>query len=169
MTGGAPIVLVDTNVWLDNYLADRPHAAQSRAFIVQARNAGVQLVYPVHCLNDVFVLIQAHLKRAAREKGALAESDVAAIREIAWACIENMREFATAVGADESDAWKACKYRRLTNDLEDNFVLAAAERATVDFLVTNDKRLLHKSTVNAYTPEDATLVLSLSQPICNMC
>ena len=162
MMGEAPIALVDTNVWLDNYLADRPYAEQSRAFIVQARNVGVQLAYPVHCLNDIFILIQAHLKRAAKKRGELSESDGVAIREIAWGCIENMREFAIAVGADESDAWKACKYRRLTNDLEDNFVLAAAERASASFLVTNDRRLLRKSTVNAYTPEDAVLALKVS-------
>ena len=139
MMGQNPIVVVDTNVWLDNYLADRPHAARSREFVLQARKRGVQLAYPVHCLNDIFLLIQAHLKRLARENGELSDADALAIREIAWACIENMREFATAVGADEADAWKACKYRRLTNDLEDNFVLAAAERASADFLVTNDQ------------------------------
>lgn len=159
----SPIAIVDTNVWLDNYLADRPHAKESRAFIIQARESGVQLTYPVHCLNDIYLLIQSHLKRATRKQGEMSDSDAIAIRDIAWACIENMREFATAVGADESDAWKACKYRRLTNDLEDNFVLAAAERIPADFLVTNDQALLRKSTVNAYTPEDATLVLQMSQ------
>ena len=159
MTRENPIALVDTNVWLDNFLPDRPNASQSRTFIMQARAEGVQLVYPVHCLKDVFFIIQAHLKQLAREQGQLSEGDILAIREIAWACIGNMREFATAIGADESDAWKACKYRLLTNDLEDSFVLAAAERVPVDFLVTNDQRLLRKSTVNAYTPEDALLVL----------
>ena len=159
MTRENPIALVDTNIWLDNYLPDRPNAAQSRAFIMQARAEGVQLTYPVHCLKDVFFIIQAHLKQLARDKSQLKDADGLAIQEIAWACIENMRELATAIGADESDAWKACKYRLLTNDLEDSFVLAAAERVPVDFLVTNDQRLLRKSTVNAYTPEDALLVL----------
>ena len=159
MTRENPIALVDTNIWLDNYLPDRPNAAQSRAFIMQARAEGVQLTYPVHCLKDVFFIIQAHLKQLARDKSQLKDADNLAIQEIAWACVENMRELATAIGADESDAWKACKYRLLTNDLEDSFVLAAAERVPVDFLVTNDHRLLRKSTVNAYTPEDALLVL----------
>ena len=154
-----PIALVDTNVWLDNFLPDRPNTSQSRAFIMQARTEGVQLAYPVHCLKDIFFIIQAHLKQLAREQDQLSEADGLAIQEIAWACIENLREFATAIGADESDVWKACKYRLLTNDLEDSFVLAAAERVPVDFLVTNDQRLLRKSTVNAYTPEDALLVL----------
>jgi hypothetical protein len=59
------------------------------------------------------------------------------------------------VGADESDAWKACKYRSLSNDLEGNFVLAAAERGHVDALVTWDKSLLRAATVPAFAPADA--------------
>lgn len=152
-------MLVDTNVWLDNYLSDRPNAAASRQFLDYARTCNAQFLYPVHCLNDFFLLIQSHLKRKTRELYELTEQDVLAIREIAWSCMENLRESATAVGADESDAWRACKYRALTNDLEDNFLLAAAERATVDFIVTNDKSLIRKATVNAYTPIDAMLAM----------
>lgn len=159
MSREQPIALVDTNVWLDNYLVDRPGSTASRAFLDEARKQGVQLVYPVHCLSAFFLLVQAHLKRIVREQGELSESDALAIREIAWSCVENLRALAVAVGADESDAWKSCKYRSLTNDLEDNLVLAAAERVPVDFLVTNDRGLLGKSTVNAYTPEDAALML----------
>lgn len=157
-----PIALLDTNIWLDNYLPGRPRSLVSRSFISRARERGVQLAYAVHCLNDVFLIIQHQLKRDARERGeTLSAGDSAAIREVAWACAENMRSFSTAIGADESDAWKACKYRSLTGDLEDNFVLAAAERVPVDFIVTNDKRLLQKATVNAYTSEDALKVITL--------
>ena len=155
------IALVDTNVLLDNYLPDRPHAHMSREFLDYARAHEVQLVYPVHALSDFFLLLQQHLKRRVREKGVLSDQDALAIQEIAWACVDSLRESATAVGADESDAWRACKYRSLTNDLEDNMVLAAAERAQVDFLVTNDKDLIRKSTVNAYTPEDALKALQV--------
>lgn len=157
-----PIVLLDTNIWIDNYLADRPSADESRRFIAEARQNGFQLTYAVHCLNDVFLIIQQHLKHDARVQGReLSNGDVEAIREVAWACVENMRALATAIGADESDAWRACRYRSLTGDLEDNFVLAAAERVPVDFIVTNDKQLLKKSTVNAYRPEDALTVMAL--------
>lgn len=159
MSRETPIVLVDTNVLLDNYLSDRPQARLSQAFLDYARARGVQLVYPIHALSDFFGLVQSHLKRNVRQEGGVSEQDALAIREIAWACVESLRESATAVGADESDAWRACKYRSLTNDLEDNLVLAAAERAQVDFIVTKDKALIRKSTVNAYTPEDALQAL----------
>lgn len=159
MKKASSLIVVDTNIWLDNYLGARPGSKTSRAFIVEARNSNYQLAYPVHAAPDIFYLLQVNLKRKAREEGALTEGDALAIRELAWACIENMREFAVAVGADESDVWRACKYRRLGNDLEDNMVMAAAERAQARFIVTNDRELIRKATVATYTPEDALAYL----------
>ena len=158
-----PIALVDTNVWLDNYLGQRPHSGESRHFIDLAREYDVQLAYAIHSLHDFFFVMQSELKRSMASAGVVTQSNALAARESAWACIESLRSLATAIGADESDAWLACRYRALTNDLEDNFVLAAAERVPVDFLVTNDLSLIRKSTVNAYTPADATLMLEATQ------
>lgn len=73
-----------------------------------------------------------------------------------------MREIATAVGADDSDLWLACKYKPILGDLEDNLVLASAERAQVDFIVTGDEQLIRKSTRNAYMPADALSFLSIA-------
>ena len=53
-----------------------------------------------------------------------------------------MRKQATAVGADESDLWTACNLRSVHNDLEDNLVVAAAQRADATYLVTNDEALI---------------------------
>jgi len=58
------------------------------------------------------------------------------------------------VGADEADVWLAAKYRALNEDLEDNLVLAAANRAKADYLITNDTQLIAKSPVPALTPRD---------------
>lgn len=85
-----------------------------------------------------------------------------AIAEIAWGCVDNLCEFATAVGLDNSDVWLARKYRTLHDDFEDNFILAAAERAKVDFLVTSDQSLLRKATVAALSPQDMLAVLKAS-------
>lgn len=109
-------------------------------------------------------MLVRELKRIARSVAPVAEGDVQAIRRIAWACVDNMRELATAVGMDESDLWLACKYRTLTWDLEDNVVLAAAQRAEVDYLVTNDWALIQRATVPALTPEDMTKVLEADGP-----
>jgi predicted nucleic acid-binding protein len=63
---------------------------------------------------------------------------------------------------DNSDVWLARKYRTLHDDFEDNFILAAAERAKVDFLVTSDQSLLRKATVAALSPQDMLAVLKAS-------
>lgn len=165
--GSAPdnglAILVDTNVWLDNYLGFRKGNAAAMRFIAEARRRGASLVYPVGALQDVFALLVIELKRAARLSNPdrpVVERDVQAFRRIAWACVDNMREFAVSIGADEADVWLASKYRRLTWDLEDNMVLAAAERAKADYLVTNDKALIGKSTVAALTPDDMAVLLT---------
>ena len=73
--------------------------------------------------------------------------------------MDTLRDGATAVGADESDAWLACKYRKINWDLEDNMVLAAAKRAGADYLVTNDRVLISKANVAALRPADMTALL----------
>ena len=82
------------------------------------------------------------------------EPDAIAIQEIAWSCIDNLDEIATAVGVDQSDIWLARKYRTFNSDFEDNLILAAAKRASADFIVTSDQALLTKATVAALTPQD---------------
>ncbi|MBQ9021766.1 MAG: PIN domain-containing protein [Eggerthellaceae bacterium] len=156
-------ILVDTNVWIDNYAPVRKESERSRQLIDMARNNGASLVYPVHVLKDVFYNLSAtNKRRCMNERGELSEADYLAIRELSWACIENMADLAFAVGADQSDVWLARKYRSFSNDLEDNFVMAAAERANADFIVTRDEKLLRKSSVKAFTPEDALAFLELN-------
>lgn len=153
-------LLVDANVWLDSYLPKRTGNAAAREFITIAKSKGACLLYPVHVIKDVFFLLRSTMKQQERAaRGTLTEEMARAIAESAWGCVENMRENATAVGADESDVWLACKYRPLLEDLEDGLVLAAAERAQADMLVTNDAQLIAKATVPAHTPADATFLL----------
>ena len=158
-------VLIDTNVWIDNYIPVRQGSALSREFIATAKKHQVQLVYPVHVLKDVFYNLGATLKYIHRsEQDDLSEADALAIQEIVWSCIDNMSSLAIAVGTDESDAWKARKYRSFSSDLEDNFVMVAAERVHASFVVTRDELLLQKSTVPAYTPEEALGHLAVELP-----
>lgn len=60
-----------------------------------------------------------------------------------------MDEIATAVGADSSDVWLVRKYQRIHADFEDCMVLAAAQRAKADYLVTSDEALLRHAPVAA--------------------
>lgn len=149
------ILLLDTNVWLDNYIPTRPGHETARRLLRHARNNGVQLVYAVGTIKDVFYLVSSHFKNDIRSHGqAVGKVEALVAKELAWSCVDNMRELACAVGADESDVWLASKYRSLHEDLEDNLVLAAAERARAAYLVTSDRTLIGKATVAALTPAD---------------
>ena len=160
MSASNPLIIVDANVWLDNYLPHEYGWSAATDFFNVARSANAAILYPASILTDVFHVIQNRLKADTREQsGTLTKGDAVAIREIAWACIENMRELGTAVGVDEADLWLACKYRRLHEDLEDNLVLAAAERVHADYLVTTDAQLIRKSPVAAFTPADMATYL----------
>lgn len=157
----APLrILLDTNVLLDEFLPQRKGSQVSRELIVCAQERGDALLYPARALVDVHYQIAATIKALAREeRGELSESDAAAAQRIAWGCIDNLCEWATAVGVDEADVWLARKYRSFNGDFEDNFVLAAAERASADYLVTSDSQLLRKATVAALAPADMLALL----------
>ena len=155
-------ILVDTNVWLDYFLPWRTHSRDACAFMAYALSQDCALLYAVHSLKDIFYLVESALKRKTREEtGGLTESQALAAAEAAWGCVACIRENATAVGADESDAWLACKYRFISNDLEDNFIMASAQRAQVDYLVTSDAVLLRKATVEAHTLQDALALMRM--------
>lgn len=153
-------LLLDTNVLLDLYLPDRDSAESSIKLTAEARHRGDSLCFCAHSVVDVFYQIAATMKRYAREeKGELLQADARAAQEMAWACIDNLCEIATPVGLGAAEIWLARKYRSFNGDLEDNLVLACAERVKVDYLVTGDKRLLKKASVATLTPEDALALL----------
>ncbi|MBR3224876.1 MAG: PIN domain-containing protein [Atopobiaceae bacterium] len=160
--GARPLLLVDTNVWMCNYVPLRAGHEATREFFRAAWESSAQLLYPAPILKDVFYLLGAEYKRQIRlEKGELSQADATAVNELAWGCVQNMRDVATAVGIDESDLWLACKYKAIDTDLEDNVVLAAAQRCEADYLVTFDQNLIRKATVSAMLPQDMVALLNL--------
>lgn len=153
VTGVIKTILVDTNVWLDNYLPNRPHGEESRSFLDEVMMSGAELVYPASIVKDVFYVVGSEYKRMLRVEGReVTQSDALAINRIAWAVVDNMSELATPVGMDLSDIWLASKWRGVDYDLEDNLIRAAARRAKVDLVVTWDKGLLAKALVPTVTP-----------------
>lgn len=152
-------LLLDTNVWVDNYCKDHVSNDVVRELMSTAYKKGVVLTYPAGIVKDVFYVLSHEFKRVAARGGTLSEKDALAINEVVWGCVNNMCEIATAVGVDEGDIWLARKYKSLTGDLEDNLVLAAAQRAKPDFLITSDRQLIQRATVAALTPADMLNVL----------
>lgn len=154
--------LIDTNVWLDFYLGNRPGHFAAKTLLVDGAREGLAPLVAATSLKDVFFIFQQENKRMSREQfGELSESQSLAASAAAWAIVEHMLEFATVVGVDHGDAYVATKYKSVHGDFEDDLVIAAAQRADVDFLVTNDLRLQKHSSVQAFTPIEAIAYLGL--------
>lgn len=148
-------VLLDTNVWLDAFDGARPRSRAANELIDLCVSKGIDLLYAVGTAKDVYYLVGASLKGQARTAvPTLSEGQAGAISAYAAACVANMDEIATAVGADSSDVWLARKYRRIHADFEDCMVLAAAQRAKADYLVTSDETLLRHAPVATLSVED---------------
>lgn len=148
-------VLLDTNVWLDAFDGARLRSHAANELIDVCVRRGIDLLYAVGTAKDVYYLVGASLKRQARATDpVLSEGQARAIATYAAACVTNMDEIATAVGADSSDVWLARKYQRIHADFEDCMVLAAAQRAKADYLVTNDEAFLRHAPVAALSVED---------------
>lgn len=154
-------ILVDTNVWLDYYLGFRSGHRESIELLDLANDLDIVVLCPVTTTKDLFYLIAADFKREYRRQhdGVLDSGAAAAAGETAWACLRNLEEIATAVGCDQSDVSLARVQRSLHEDYEDNLVIAAAQRANADLLVTNDEHLVRHSPVAALTCDDAVKYL----------
>ena len=161
MNGPRPAsLLLDTCVWLDNYLGTRPASKDAQALVLKALELDVQLLYAAASIKDVHYIVAQTLKRERRTAGMqTTEASSLADNQTAWACVSNMRDIATAIGMDASDVWLAEKYRCLHSDVEDNLMLAAAQRAHADILVTDDSDLIRHAPVAAMTPADALKLL----------
>lgn len=153
-------MLLDTNVWVDQFLGVRPHSGASRALVDLMGELAITPLYSIGSSKDAYYTIRATCKRQMRSEndGVLTEGQAVVANEIAWACLENMVELGTAVGCDETDVWLARKQRAVHSDFEDDLVIAAAMRSGA-LLVTNNEELLRHCPVAAMDAHDATLYL----------
>ena len=154
MTYNPPILLIDTNVWLDLFLPHRPNRETAMQLLDEAEAREAVLTYPSQALLDVYQKVRSDNKRWIRASRPLTESDALAIKRMAWDFVELMRSKATAIPVDANDVALACAFRDTHDDLEDDLVLAACRRAHADYLVTNDASLLAHAPIEAKTPAE---------------
>lgn len=159
-------VLLDTNVWIDNYVGNRKNSSVVRALINICQQQNIELCAAILSLKDVYYQIGAELKREQRatEEG-LSATQAMAIEEIAWQCAINLSKHAVLVAADQSDFVTARFFHQIHPDLEDDLILAAVERSEADYLITNDKRLLSHAPVAALTPAEMLTLLKAAEAV----
>lgn len=156
---GRPLLLLDTNIWLDYYMADRRRHDAAFALVDALLSHEIDPLFAVTSIKDVFYLVQLGFNRAARSslepEEALSESQLLAARECAWSCASHMQKIAFAVGLDASDIACAMRQKNIHPDLEDDLVIAAMVCSRADLLVTNDDKLLRHCPVAALDARDA--------------
>lgn len=148
-------------MWIDYYLGYRAGHAEAYELLRLANELDIRLLYAVTSSKDLFYLISADYKQACRRAhgGKLEPGEATSADATAWGCLDHLAESATAVACDHSDVWLARKQRAVHGDYEDNLVVAAAQRAGADFLVTNDEKLLRHCPVAALDTRDAVAYL----------
>ena len=135
MTGCPNLVLLDTNVWLDDFIPSRTRHDVVRRMVDRLIRSDVTLLFAMTSTKDVYYALASYFKGEVRRS-------------------ELMGRIATPVGVDMSDYWVASHLKHVHHDYEDNLVVAAAQRAQADCLVTSDEALLRHTPLAAYSPED---------------
>lgn len=154
-------IVLDTNVILDCYFADRPGAKDSVEAVNVALEHDVALLYTAAQAKDVFFLASMLLKSAERAvHGKVSTAAACSINETCWAILDNLDSYASVVGADESDVRLAKTHRAVHGDFEDNLVIASALRVGADFVVTKDEQLLKHAPVAALAPHSFVALVS---------
>lgn len=146
----APLrLLVDTNVWIDYFLArDDRCAAATRLISLADASEAVALYVASHTIKDIAYILAATMKEQARRcDGRLTEEVAAAAREVAWGCVRTMLDHVIVVPVGQPEILQAFTYRSVHDDLEDDIILGAAHRAGVDYIVTHDKPLARHSPI----------------------
>jgi predicted nucleic acid-binding protein len=152
MAANPPILLLDTNIWLDVYLPHRTGREDALALLGEARKRGASLAFASQAALDVYWRVIVDNKRWIRQSEPLTEDAARAIKRLAWDCVNEMQEIATAVPFDAGDFYQCAKFRDLHDDLEDDVIMSACVRSKANYLVTNDRKLLAHSPIDARTP-----------------
>ena len=145
MQTNPPCLLLDTNVWLETFIPNRPHRKDVQELFAEARKHDATLAFSSQTALNVYQKVRKDGKKWSRDQGILDEP-------MARDCVNEMQSIATAVPTDMGDLYLACKHRDTHDDLEDDLVIAACQKACANYLVTLDRKLLEHAPVKAVTP-----------------
>lgn len=147
-------LLLDTNVWLDYFMGEGPSLAEISRLVACGQTNSLTLLYTPTTAKDLFYIIPRRL----RMRGGSA--DVSYV-PAAQACLERMMEIAVAAPLSFPECELARMLSKKLPDFEDALIVAAAQAAKADFIVTQDKVFLAQLPEVCITPARAVELLSL--------
>ena len=150
-------LLLDTNVWLDYFLARTPgHHAASELLELAEGSERIALYTSSLSIKDLAYLLERDMKMGAREAGVTVTEQVsAAARETAWGCVRLVLEQSLIVPVGHPEVLQAFTLKSVHDDLEDDLLLGSAYRADVDYVVTYDATLARRSPVKCVSVYEA--------------
>ena len=151
-------LLLDTNVWVDYFHGVGPGVAVIEEIVSRGLKGKVHLLYAPTSAKDVFYLISRRL----RQTDARGSSSSASFAAAAWACVRRMMEVADAAPQSYAECELACLLRSNFDDFEDNLI-AAAETAKADYVVTSDRLFLQALPEACITPDRAAALLDIAK------
>jgi predicted nucleic acid-binding protein len=134
--------MIDTNVILDDILSRFPNAETSRKISQLVTDGVVNGYLTANCLTDIFYIVS---KR----------QDETTARRV----IRNLLLSFSVVCVTGEDCQQAVDFPM--DDFEDALVVVCAEKAALDYIITNDKGFLGSSelSVSSLSPADFLLQL----------
>ncbi len=136
-------ILVDTNIWLDYFLARGTHHDAVSTFMAKAyQREDIALYVPSLSLKDLAYQLASLMKLDVRRAGKDITPEIAvAAREVSWGCVRNVLEKALVAPIGRTEALGAFAYKRIHDDFEDDLVLASLDAAGCQLLMTHNAAL----------------------------
>lgn len=155
-------ILVDTNIWLDYFLARGAHHTAVSTFIARAFECeNIVLYIPSLSLKDLAYQLASLMKLDAQHAGKDVTPEIAtAAREVSWGCVRNVLEKALVAPIGRAEVLGAFTYKRIHDDFEDDLVLAALDTVDANFLMTHDEALRRHTGDFCITAEEGLELLA---------
>ena len=134
--------MVDTNVILDDILNRAPNAEAARKISQLVTDELVQCYLTANCLTDIFYVVSKSLNEIIAKK-----------------TIKNLLLSYAVVSVDGEDCRLAIDLPM--GDFEDALVVVCAEKAALDYIVTNDKGFLNDMDLSIPTISPENFLLKL--------
>lgn len=144
-------LLIDTNVWLDYFLGRKGSKEATKVLRRATENEDAIATTP-SILKDAFYLVCAALKHRVADASECSEASAKAINEIGWACISTIQKLSIIIPQGFGEHLGAVVLRDDNKDYEDNLLLATAQNAKIDFIITNDRELLKNKVIPTLSP-----------------
>lgn len=155
-------ILVDTNIWLDYFLARSDQHRVVSAFLAHAvEREDVMLYVTSLSLKDIAYQLASQMKLDARRAGREVDAHAAAAaREVSWGCVRNVLKKAIVAPVGNTEMLNAFVFKRFHDDLEDDLVLGALDAIDGDYLMTHDAALARHTGDLCITAEEGLALLA---------